>query len=328
MAPIRLMSKRRKPSHALISFDDDIAGTLLKIGIQLKKLRRVLLYADATHLLRHTKTTLAGKPAPLPLPLPLSAPLPDAFLSEKLPSESLSEKPPHGADASQVRVCRLHEYKAIAASLAASFADDPVALYFVDTPDTAGWTADRKWALHLALMEAVVYMHLLDGLVTTAGPDYGAVALWLPPGRDADSVSTFLRSGLARLRWGGWWGAGSGVLPADARSRFFDTFTPLLHDTKRKVLGDARDADSWYLVYLGTRPGARRMGHARALVEQVTARADREGKACYLESSKEMNVDIYRKFGFQRRDRIVLEQAVGQPDVPLEIMVREPARSS
>jgi ribosomal protein S18 acetylase RimI-like enzyme len=315
------MSKTRKPSHALISFDDDIAGTLLKIGIQLKKLRRALLYTDATQLLRHTKSTLASKPAPLSLAAPLSD-----VLSEKL-SESLSEKAPH-VDATQVRVCQLHEYKAIAASLAASFADDPVALYFVETPDTASWTADRKWALHLALMEAVVYMHLLDGLVTTAGPDYGAVALWLPPGRDADGVSTFLRSGLARLRWGGWWGAGRGVLPADARSRFFDTFTPLLHDTKRRVLGPARDADSWYLVYLGTRPGARRMGHARALVEQVTARADREGKACYLESSKEMNVDIYRKFGFERRDRIVLEQAAGQPGVPLEIMVREPALSS
>jgi ribosomal protein S18 acetylase RimI-like enzyme len=324
------MSKRRKPSHALLRFDDDIAGTLLKIGVQLRKLRRAFLYTDATHLLRHTKSALT-KPLP-----PAASPSADAdvdFFSEKILAEqylseaSLGEKPPR-SDPSQVRVCQLHEYKAIARSLAASFADDPVALYFVDTPDTASWPAARKWAVHLALMEAVVYMHLLDGLVTTCGADYGAVALWLPPGRDADSLSTFLRSGLWRLRWGGWLGAGAAALPADARDRFFRTFTPLLHDTKRRVLGGARDADSWYLVYLGTRPGARRMGHARALVEQVTARADAEGKACYLESSKEMNVDIYRKFGFEPRDRVVLEQPAGRPDVPLEIMVREPVCSN
>lgn len=320
MAPIRILTKRRKPSHALLSFDDDIAGTLLKIGVQLRKLRRALLLTDATHLLRHTKSALAaaGKPAPLALSAPTADSDSDEPLSEKLAEALLDQRPPR-ADVSQVRVCQLHEYKAIAASLADSFADDPVALYFVDTPDTASWTAAQKWSLHLALMEAIVYMHLLDGLVTTCGPDYGAVALWLPPGRDADGLQTFLRSGLWRLRW---W-----RLPADARARFFRVFAPLLHDTKRRVLGEAADADSWYLVYLGTRPQARRMGYARALVEHVTLRADRDGKACYLESSKEMNVDIYRKFGFEARDRIVLEQAAGRPDVPLEIMVREPVSS-
>jgi GNAT superfamily N-acetyltransferase len=159
-------------------------------------------------------------------------------------------------------------------------------------------------------------MHLLDGLVTTSGPDYGAVALWLPPGRDADSLRTFLRSGLWRLRW---W-----RLSPEGRARFFDRFMPLLHDTKRRVLGARRDADSWYLVYLGTRPAARRMGYARALIEHVTRVADRDAKPCYLESSKAMNVDIYCKFGFEPRDRVVLEQPTGLPDVPLEIMVREP----
>jgi GNAT superfamily N-acetyltransferase len=313
MAPIRLISKRRGPSHALLSFDDDIAGTLLKIGAQLQKLRRTLLYTHATHLLRHTSASATSK---LSAPLALPAPAVADSLSEKPLSEKHTVPP---ADVSSVRVCQLHEYKAIAASLAASFADDPVALYFIDTPDTATWTADEKWSLHIALMEAIVYMHLLDGLVTTCGPGYGAVALWLPPGRDADSLPTFLRSGLWRLRW---W-----RLPPDARARFFRYFTPLLHDTKRRVLGDAADADSWYLVYLGTRPQARRMGYARALVEHVTLQADRDRKPCYLESSKEMNVDIYRKFGFQARDRIVLEQPVGRPDVPLEIMVREPIRS-
>jgi GNAT superfamily N-acetyltransferase len=39
---------------------------------------------------------------------------------------------------------------------------------------------------------------------------------------------------------------------------------------RTEVLGE-RDANSWYLVYLGTRPDARGKGYARKLVEYVTS---------------------------------------------------------
>ena len=58
-----------------------------------------------------------------------------------------------------------------------------------------------------------------------------------------------IRSGLWRLSY---------KLSPEARHRMFNEFFPLLHDTKAEVLGPDRDVNSWYLVYLGTRPSARR----------------------------------------------------------------------
>jgi len=137
----------------------------------------------------------------------------------------------------------------------------------------------------------------------------------MPPGKDMDSYSTTLRSGLWRLHY---------RLSRVGHARFFTDFMPLLHDTKHNVLQD-RDSNSWYLVYLGTRPGARRRGLARALVEDVMVQADEQGVPVYLESSKAMNVPIYSKFGFVCKARIQMgERVAGTERVPLDIMVREP----
>jgi ribosomal protein S18 acetylase RimI-like enzyme len=236
--------------------------------------------------------------------------VPTTLLSEKQHAELQPSSQP-------ARVCKLHEYKAIAHTLALSFADDPVALHFIDLPDTKHWSATRKWNLHVAIMEALVYAHLLCGLVTTAGPDYEAVALWLPPNSAAafDSFATQFRSGMWSLRW---------KFSAMGRARFCDEFMPLLHDVKHRVLG-ASDNAEYYLVYLGTKPGARRMGYARALLEDGIARAEDCGAPCYLECSKAINVGIYQKFGFEVRERIELETEDAGRAVPLDIMVREPS---
>lgn len=75
-----------------------------------------------------------------------------------------------------------------------------------------------------------------------------------------DDWCTILRSGLWRLNY---------KLSAEGKKRFFHEFLPLLHNTKRQVLGD-RDDNSWYLVYVGTKASARGKGYARKLIEHVT----------------------------------------------------------
>jgi GNAT superfamily N-acetyltransferase len=256
-------------------------------------LRRLLV-----KLLKRKQTLLNNNTAPK---------LITASMKRKMSTQlALSEK-------ETVRVCKYDEYKAIAYSLASSFWDDPVSRYFLDTTDTAHWTRSQKWNLHLSIMESVVCMHLLDGMVTTIGNDYGCVALWMPPGANCDSLSTTLRSGMWKLRF---------IMSKIGRERWFNYFMPELHHIKHDTLGN-RDDDSWYLVYLGTRPEARRMGYARAVIEDVTIRADREGRAVYLESSKEMNVPIYEKFGFEKRSKMDMPEIDGSI-IPLEIMVREP----
>lgn len=134
----------------------------------------------------------------------------------------------------------------------------------------------------------------------------------MPPGENMDDIATLIRSGLWRLQY---------QLSAEGKKRFFSEFLPLLHDTKASVLGP-RDDDSWYLVYIGTKPSGRKRGYAKRLIEYVTALADQQGQPCYLESSNPIEPSVYTRMGFQKRKTIHLQRA--EKTIPLGIMVREP----
>lgn len=134
----------------------------------------------------------------------------------------------------------------------------------------------------------------------------------MPPGKNMDDMLTIFRSGMWRLNY---------KLSVEGKRRFFNEFLPLLHDTKAYVMGE-RDDESWYLVYIGCRPSARGKGYARKLVDHVGALADAQGRACYLESSNDINVKIYGRMGFDVRKQIHLQRA--HENITLDIMVREP----
>jgi len=189
---------------------------------------------------------------------------------------------------------------------------DEISRYFIDTDDMATYSDEYKWKLHINIMRYVVAAHCYKGVVTTIGPDYDGVALWMPPGINMDDTLTLLRSGMWRLYY---------QLSSEGRTRFFNEFMPLLHDTKQDILGH-RDDDSYYLVYLGTKPSARGKGYAKKLIQHMTSVADQEGCATYLESSASSNVAYYQKFGFVEKK--VIECTRGPKKLPLHIMVREP----
>ena len=78
----------------------------------------------------------------------------------------------------EVRVLSIAEYEQAAQSLAEAFAVDKVARYFIDTDDMAAYSDEYKWKLHVDILRYVVAAHCYNGIVTTIGPDYDAVALW------------------------------------------------------------------------------------------------------------------------------------------------------
>jgi GNAT superfamily N-acetyltransferase len=235
---------------------------------------------------------------------------------------------------SQIRVVPPSEYKAAAQSLAEAFAEDDVVRYPIDAPDRSHWTEAERFQLHRQALEYITYAHCVKGLVTTVGDDYGCVALWMPPGKNMDDWFTILRSGMWRLKF---------QLSSKGKERFFKEFLPLLHTTKEEVMGE-RDADCWYLVYLGTKLASRGKGYARKLVEHITERvsilyaliecysarladmgyiqADHERRACYLESSNDINPIIYGKMGFKVVRNVYLKGET--EDIRMDIMVREP----
>ncbi|KAK4941109.1 hypothetical protein LTR10_018909 [Elasticomyces elasticus] len=213
-----------------------------------------------------------------------------------------------------IRIVAPHEYKEAAACLAEAFRFDKIVRYAVDTPDREHISDEERFQLHKSCLEYVTYAHCLQGLVLAVGQNYDCVALWLPPGKNIDDWITILRSGMWRLGY---------KLSKEGRTRFFDEFLPLLHETKLEILGE-RDNNSWYLNYVGTKPEARRKGYAKKLIEYVTKLADAHGQPCYLESSHDINLVIYGKLGFELRKQIYLKRSTGE-DLRMDVMVREPA---
>ncbi|KAL8850028.1 MAG: hypothetical protein Q9221_005045 [Calogaya cf. arnoldii] len=211
-------------------------------------------------------------------------------------SSSSSEPSNRAGPSHHVREILTAESDEAAECLAHAFAVDEVAMYFIDTDDTKNWSHQEKWDMHVRIMRSIVKAHCQRGLALTIGPNHDCVALcklWMLNDK----------------------------LSVEGQHRFKEEFLPLLHRTKEEVLGDL-DNDSWYLVYIGTKPESRGKGYARKMIEHVTNQADDQGRVCYLESSNGANPPLYRKHGFETKKTIYLTR--GPQPVGMEIMVRQP----
>lgn len=62
----------------------------------------------------------------------------------------------------------------------------------------------------------------------------------------------------------------------------------------------------WYVQTLGVDPDQQGQGVGRALLDGATALADADGLPSYLETTNPVNLPIYRRFGFEVADEVVL----------------------
>jgi ribosomal protein S18 acetylase RimI-like enzyme len=82
------------------------------------------------------------------------------------------------------------------------------------------------------------------------------------------------------------------------------------------------DRPHWYLWTMGVHPSFRRRGVASALARFVIEQADAEGVGCYLETAGDGTEALYRRLGFEVRDRWEFE-----PGAPMaRTMWRDPRR--
>ncbi|KAL9127754.1 MAG: hypothetical protein Q9217_003437 [Psora testacea] len=211
-----------------------------------------------------------------------------------------------------IRLLQKSECRQAGDCLAQAFRHDELAKYFTHTEDRKHCSEAENWDLHVFIMQCIVKAHVSRGMVTVIGNNYDCVALWMPPGKNMDDWITVIRSGMYKFRY---------KLSKEGRKRFFHEFLPLLHNTKLDVMKE-HDQNSWYLVYIGTKPGSRGKGYASALIEYTTRQADAENRLCYLESTNTANAKLYQRLGFQSQKRISLTRA--PLPVHMEIMTRQP----
>ncbi|KAI9739066.1 MAG: hypothetical protein M1834_007278 [Cirrosporium novae-zelandiae] len=84
----------------------------------------------------------------------------------------------------------------------------------------------------------------------------------------------------------------------------------------------------WFCNIVVVQPGEQGKGVGKKLFEQVTKQADKEGRKCYLESSRDIpNTAIYERLGFKKvREMKCVDERDGV-GCQLYCMVREPKRS-
>jgi GNAT superfamily N-acetyltransferase len=129
-----------------------------------------------------------------------------------------------------------------------------------------------------------------------------------------DDLWTILRSGMWRL----WY-----KLSREGKTRFYDEFLPLLHDTKHDVMG-TRDDDSYYLVYLGSKPSARGKGYAKKLIEHMLVRVSVSYSTSTHPSSGSgsgpvMSSDRYQKTSLERNKNLWRRSSVKPKDSLLTV---------
>jgi ribosomal protein S18 acetylase RimI-like enzyme len=169
------------------------------------------------------------------------------------------------------------QLKAAGHTLGRAFVDDPAFSWML--PDEAKRAAPLEWFFTCASDYGLRW-----GEVYRAGEAIDGAAIWLPPGDTSVPAMRMMRVGM----WQGPFRLGLGAM------RRFLTFVEWSERLHKKNVPEPH----WYLMVLGVDPTRQGQGVGSGLITPMLARADEQGRACYLETAKERNVTFYRKHGF------------------------------
>jgi GNAT superfamily N-acetyltransferase len=178
--------------------------------------------------------------------------------------------------------------------LVRAFDDDPVANFMF-----AG-ERRRQRGLRSFFSAQLRHQYLPHGHVYTT-EDLSGAALWGPPGRKRSPALELLQ-----------------LLPTAPFILSPHTINAL--KLMFTVEGLHPTEPHWYLFTLGTAPERQGQGVGSALLRSMLAHVDEVGEPAYLESSKERNVPLYSRFGFEVIDEV--PSKAGSP--PIWRMWREP----
>lgn len=167
------------------------------------------------------------------------------------------------------------QVKRAAALLCRAFSADPLVQYML--PDEA-----RRAQVLPSFYRIVVRYALRYGEIFTTSAVEG-VACWLTPGNTTVSTWRLLRVAPTAPF--------SFSLLEQHRNTIYARYTDEAHER-------AMSRPHWYLWGLGVEPSRQHQGLGGQLMQPILARADRDGLPCYLETTNEVNVPFYEKYGF------------------------------
>jgi GNAT superfamily N-acetyltransferase len=171
------------------------------------------------------------------------------------------------------RVASQTDFDAVVTTIVAAFREDPLWSWMF--PDLR-----RRAAQHATVFGLYVEGALPNGGVWMADESASAAAVFTPPGKrelseDAEArLETFIPEALG------------------------DHAPAVLETLERFEAALPEGPPFYYLSFLGTHPGSRGRGIGMGLLGELAARADREGRPIYLESTNPANTPRYERLGF------------------------------
>jgi ribosomal protein S18 acetylase RimI-like enzyme len=194
-----------------------------------------------------------------------------------------------------IRKAAADDVPALIEVLSAAFDTDPVMNWFI-RQDGRRDAAFRRF-FDLALMR----LTLPHGEVYTTA-DRRAAACWTPPGSCGASLPAQILLLAEYFR----------ICGRDRFLKVTRAFAPLQMRHPHRP--------HFYLFFLGVLPASQGVGLGSALLRSMLERCDAKGIPAYLENSNQRNLPLYRRQGFEVRERFQLA-----PDgPPLWLMWREP----
>jgi GNAT superfamily N-acetyltransferase len=185
------------------------------------------------------------------------------------------------------------EQAALASTLAAAFAEDPVLGWLL--PDVRV----REERLRRFFTIELRHMAFARGTVSTCEGVRGA-AMCMPPGAWQLPPRVALTQ-------------------APAFGRAFGRRLPIATAFQAAMELRHERRPHWYILAVGVRPEHQGRGLGSALLSPTLARCDREGLPAYLEASSERSAALYERLGFEHVRQLRL---AGSP--PLWLMLRPP----
>ena len=156
------------------------------------------------------------------------------------------------------------------------------------------------------LMKVSLRTMMEDGVIYADSEELNGFAAWLPFGFTSVNAFSFLRKGGLRLIMR----SGFGII---GRLSKFEKYAMNL----KKEFTDHYD---WYLYNLSIKKDAQGKGIASKLMRPMLEFCDNEKMVAYLETNKEINVGIYKHYGFE----VKKGEIVPGTTVPHYAMVRNP----
>jgi ribosomal protein S18 acetylase RimI-like enzyme len=183
--------------------------------------------------------------------------------------------------------------------LANAFVADPLFNYLIPETEQAR-VKFCQWNFKNAFLYCQPYNHIY----TTTGDIKGAAA-WLPPGESNINIWRMLPVLLAMPF----------KLGLNKFGKIMSFFSVMEERRKHNM-----PQPHWYLMLLGVSSAYQSQGVGGLLLQPILEQADKEGHACYLETTTDRAIRFYQKHGFE----IIRQEVFAEDAPPFWTMKREP----